>query len=83
MSAVTTHPVPSGGDTSPESPLPELPAEQIVYSVPHAAEIVDVSTRKMWHLVRTEQVKSFLLGGNRRIHRDALVEYVNSNRGAA
>jgi hypothetical protein len=83
MNAVTTQPVPPDGNNPQESPLPELPAEQIAYDVPHAAEVLDLSVRKMWHLVRVGKVDSFLLGGNRRIHRDALIKYIDSHRRAA
>lgn len=57
--------------------------EQLAYNVPHAAEVLDLSERQMWTLVRTGAIESFKMGASRRITRAALIAYVASQQVAA
>lgn len=41
--------------------------EQISYSVPHAAEKLDIGVRTMWRMVASGKVKSIKIKGCRRI----------------
>lgn len=58
--------------SEPPSPF----GEQLAYSVRHAADVLDLSERRMWELVRTGEVESFKIGASRRIARSVLVAYV-------
>lgn len=49
---------------------------QIAYSVPRAAELLDISERQVWSLIASEDLKSFKVGTSRRIARAALLDYV-------
>jgi excisionase family DNA binding protein len=69
-----------GGNAAPAA---IAAAEQIVYNVPHAAKVLDLSERQMWELVRKGDIESFKMGGNRRITRAALVAYIDSLQVAA
>lgn len=53
---------------------------QIAYRVPHAAQVVDLSERQMWKLVRDGEIESFKIGTSRRIPRAALVAYIERMR---
>lgn len=80
MSADVTQKRPVGGNAGPD----QTPAQdQILYDVPNAARVLDLSDRQVWNLVKTGAIKSFKLGNSRRIHREALVEFVDNERGAA
>lgn len=62
---------------SPASVMTDTPrALRIAYKVPDAAEQLGVSKSTMWRLVRSGEVKSFLIGNCRRISHDTLVELV-------
>lgn len=54
----------------------------IAYKVPDAAKQIGVSRSTMWRLVRSGEVKSFLIGGCRRISHDTLVELVRQKDSA-
>lgn len=61
----------------------QLSPEQIAYSVPHAAEVLDFSERHMWDLIKSGEVESFKVGASRRITRAALVAFIASKADAA
>lgn len=59
------------------------PDDQIAYKVPHAAQVIDLSERQMWELVRSGEIESIKIGASRRIPRAALVAYIEQHRGVA
>ena len=50
--------------------------DQIAYSVPHAAKVIDLGERTVWQLVQSGEIESFKIGTSRRIMRSALVDYL-------
>jgi excisionase family DNA binding protein len=58
-------------------------SDALAYTVPHAAELLDLSPRLVWHLVHTGAIESVKIGRSRRITREALIAYLNSLLGAA
>lgn len=79
------HAVAADGSTADGSEIPTvLPDDgQIAYTVPHAAEVIDMALRTMWYLVREGTIKSIKIGNSRRITRVDLIDYINSRRDAA
>lgn len=70
-------------DTTPANGN-QVPADdQIAYKVPHAAQVLDLSDRQMWELVRRGDIESFKIGASRRISRAALVAYIEQHLGGA
>lgn len=59
------------------------PADQIAYTVPHAARVLDISDRKAWQLVRDGAIASIKIGRARRVTRAALMAYLKGLGGAA
>ena len=60
-----------------------LLGEQLLYKIPHAARLLDMSERKVWELVHTGKIESVQIGRSRRITRAALSSYIESLRSAA
>lgn len=52
------------------------PAPQMLYTVPNAAKVLDVSERKMWELVGDGTIPSVKIGASRRISHAALETYI-------
>lgn len=73
------------GNTADGSEIPAArPADdQIAYTVPHAAKVIDLGVRTVWQLVLSGQIKSIKIGRSRRVMRADLVAYVDSLRDAA
>lgn len=67
-------------DTTPTDGSKTPADDQIAYKVPHAAQVIDLSERQMWELVRRGDIESFKIGTSRRIPRSALVAYIEANR---
>lgn len=67
----------------PTSEAAASSGEQLAYSIPHAARVLDVSDRKVWQLVKDGVIESIKIDRSRRIPRAALVSYVESLRVAA
>jgi excisionase family DNA binding protein len=60
-----------------------LPADdQIAYTVPHAAQVLDIGVRTAWQLVHTGAIPSFTVGRSRRVTRAALVAWVTEQAAA-
>ena len=57
--------------------------EQLMYSVPHAAKITDLSPRAMWALVQSGDVESVKIGKARRIKREDLQTWIATLKPAA
>src|ERR1044071_896459 len=77
---------PASGNDTDAADGTKVPADdQIAYNVPHAAQVIDLSERQVWELVRSGEIESFKIGASRRISRAALVAYVkrHQQRGAA
>ncbi len=51
--------------------------EDLAYSVPRAAALLDLSERQVWYLVNRKEIKSVKIGNSRRIPRDVLVAYLD------
>jgi excisionase family DNA binding protein len=58
----------------------DIPADQIAYSVPHAAIVMDLSARKVWQLVNDGDIEVIRIGRSVRIPRVALLTYIESRR---
>lgn len=67
---------PMHGNAEPSSPEFGTADEQIAYTVPHAAKVLDIGERTMWDLVDKEEIESFTIGRSRRITRVALLAFV-------
>jgi excisionase family DNA binding protein len=68
-------------DTTPADGTTALADDhQIAYKVPHAAQVLDLSERQVWELVRTGDIPSFKIGASRRILRSDLTAYADSLR---
>ncbi|MEU7904784.1 helix-turn-helix domain-containing protein [Actinoplanes sp. NPDC049118] len=48
-------------------------SEQLAFTVPHAAKVLDLSPRTVWYLANTGQIESIKIGRSRRITRAALI----------
>lgn len=57
--------------------------EQIAYTVPHAAKVLDLGVRTVWGLVHSGEIESIKIGKSRRVARAALLAYVKRLGGAA
>jgi len=57
--------------------------EQLAFSIPHAARVLDLCNRKVWQLVHDGVIESIKIDRSRRIPRAALLSYIESRRGAA
>jgi excisionase family DNA binding protein len=57
--------------------------EQLAFSIPHAARVLDLCDRKVWELVKDGEIESIKIGRSRRIPRAALLSYVEGLRSAA
>lgn len=61
-------------------------AEQIAYTVPRAAELLDLGPRTVWQLVKAEEdepgtgIESVKIGWSRRVPRAALLAYMERKR---
>jgi excisionase family DNA binding protein len=58
-------------------------SDQIAYTVPHAARILDIGDRTAWQLVHSGAIDSIKIGRARRVTRAALMAYIDSLAGAA
>lgn len=56
---------------------------QVAYRVRHAAELVDLSERQMWDLVKKGEIESFKIGTSRRIPRAALIAFIERKKAEA
>ncbi len=70
----TTYTAISGTELEPDGKL--------AYSVPAAAEVIGISSRRVWDLVRDKKIKSFIAEGRRLISRKALELYVAEREAA-
>ncbi|WP_020573078.1 helix-turn-helix domain-containing protein [Salinispora arenicola] len=61
-------------------------SEQIAYTVPHAAQLLDLGERTVWQLVKAEEddpgtgIESVKIGWSRRVPRVALLAYMERKR---
>lgn len=61
-------------------------AEQIAYTVPRAARLLDLGERTVWQLVKAEEddpgtgIESVKIGWSRRVPRVALLAYMERKR---
>lgn len=51
-------------------------APRLLHSVPHAAELLDVSASTMKTMIREGEIGSVMLRGRRLVPHDVLLEYV-------
>jgi excisionase family DNA binding protein len=58
---------------------PKVPG-RLAYSVEEAAALLGIGRTFMFHLVATGEIDSFKIGKHRKIHRDALAEYIDRLR---
>lgn len=63
-------------DAPPVSGMDDTTDIPVSYRVPRAAELIGVSERRMWDMVRDRRIESFMAEGRRLISRRALEEYV-------
>jgi excisionase family DNA binding protein len=54
-------------------PAPDKPAK-LLYSVPHAAELLDIGTSTVWKLIAEGKLPTVRIGRSRRVPREALVK---------
>jgi excisionase family DNA binding protein len=50
--------------------------DRLVYSVPEAAEVLDIGTTLAWELVARCEIESIKIGNSRKIPADALTAYI-------
>jgi len=53
--------------------------DKLAFSIPEAAEIVSISPRKMWSLIRNAEIPAVHVGKRVLVTRDALIAYLNAN----
>jgi hypothetical protein len=58
------------------------PDGRLAYPVPAAAEVIGISSRRLWDLIRDKKIKSFMAEGRRLISRKALEVYVAEREAA-
>lgn len=51
-------------------------ADQVAYTIKHAALLLDLGERTVWQLVMDGEIDSFKVGWARRVSRAALLAYV-------
>jgi len=73
----STTPLAPPVDTAPGEP------EQIAYTVPRAARLLDMGERKVWQLVHDGEMDSFTIGTARRVTRQAILDYIQRQGSAA
>jgi excisionase family DNA binding protein len=70
----TTYTAISGTELQPDGKL--------CYPVEAAAEVIGISSRRLWDLIRDKKIKSFKAEGRRLISRTALETYVTEREAA-
>jgi excisionase family DNA binding protein len=50
--------------------------DRLLYSVPEAAELLDIGTSKAWELVARSEIESIKIDNSRKIPADALTAYI-------
>jgi excisionase family DNA binding protein len=54
--------------------------DRLLYSVPEAAELIDIRRTKMFELIAEGEIESVKVGNSRKIPADALTAYVKRLR---
>lgn len=54
----------------------------LAHSVKRAADLLDLSERKVWQLIDENKIESFKVGWSRRIPHESLVAFVKSQQSA-
>jgi excisionase family DNA binding protein len=73
-------------DRKPSEPTPSvegLGGDQLLFTVPEAADVLRMSRAKLYELMRRGQVLSVLIGGSRRVPRAAVLTYIRELTEAA